>query len=83
VVGIIDESDLLGALITDGTERAFDRPVKEVMATRLETIPASAPIATLIALFRQGYVGIVMENGRFLGLVTPFDLINHFRIAPR
>jgi hypothetical protein len=28
-------------------------------------------------------VGIVMENGRFLGLVTPFDLINHFRIAPR
>jgi cystathionine beta-synthase len=83
VVGIIDESDLLGALITDGTEQAFDRPVKEVMATRLETISASAPIAELIALFRQGYVGIVMESGRFLGLVTPFDLINHFRIAPR
>jgi cystathionine beta-synthase len=83
VVGIIDESDLLGALITDETDRAFDRPVKEVMATRLETIPASAPIAELIALFRQGYVGIVMEDGRFLGLVTPFDLINHFRITPR
>jgi cystathionine beta-synthase len=83
VVGIIDESDLLGALITDVTERAFDRPVKEVMATRFETISASAAIAELIGLFRHGYVGIVMENGRFLGLVTPFDLINHFRITPR
>jgi cystathionine beta-synthase len=81
VVGIIDESDLLGALITD--ETAFDRPVRDVMATRLETISAGASIADLIALFRKGYVGIVMENDRFLGLVTPFDLINHFRISPR
>jgi cystathionine beta-synthase len=79
VVGIIDESDLLGAVVTDAA--AFDWPVKEVMASRLETIPASAPIAELIPLFRKGYVGIVMENGRFLGLATPFDLINHFRIS--
>jgi cystathionine beta-synthase len=83
VVGIIDESDLLGAVITDEAEQAFDRPVGDVMATRLETIPAGAPIAQLIPLFRKGYVGIVMENDRFLGLVTPFDLINHFRISPR
>jgi cystathionine beta-synthase len=85
VIGLIDESDLLGALLTDpdGSERAFARPAKDVMATRLETISADASIADLVPLFRRGYVAIVMDKDRFIGLVTPFDLINHFRIIPR
>jgi cystathionine beta-synthase len=83
IVGLVDESDLLSALLTeqDNASRAFDRPVKDVMVTRLETVSADAPIRDLVPLFRKDYVAIVMDDGRFLGLVTRIDLINHFRVS--
>jgi cystathionine beta-synthase len=82
IVGLVDESDLLGAVLTLG-DSAFDRPVKDVMVTRLETISADAPIRDLVPLFRKDYVAIVLDGDRFIGLVTRIDLINHFRIALR
>jgi cystathionine beta-synthase len=82
VVGLVDESDLLAALLTEDANKAFARPVKDVMVTRLETISADAPIADLIPLFRKDYVAIVMDGDQFLGLATRLDLINHFRIVP-
>ena len=83
VVGLVDESDVLAALITDtsGTNKAFERPVKDVMVTRLETISADAPIADLVPLFRKDYIAIVMDGDRFLGIATRLDLINYFRIT--
>jgi len=85
IVGLVDESDVLAALITDdaGVTHAFSRPVKDVMVTRLETISADAPIRDLVPLFRRDLVAIVMDGARFLGLATRIDLINYFRIAPR
>jgi cystathionine beta-synthase len=83
IVGLVDESDLLGALLTLGESRGFNRPVSEVMVTRLETISADAPIRDLVPLFKKDFVAIVMDDGTFLGLVTRIDLINHFRIAMR
>ena len=84
VVGLVDESDVLGALLTetDDVNTAFKRPVRDVMVTRLVTISADAPIADLVPLFRKDYVAIVMEGDAFLGLATRLDLINYFRITP-
>jgi cystathionine beta-synthase len=84
VLGLVDESDVLAALLTDagGANKAFARPVKEVMVTRLETVSAEAPIAELAPLFRKDYVAIVMDHGQFLGVATRLDLINYFRLAP-
>ena len=84
VIGLVDESDVLAALLTDsgGASRAFARPVKDVMVTRLETISADAPIAELVPLFRKDYIAIVMDGDQFLGVATRLDLINHFRITP-
>ncbi len=84
VVGLVDESDVLGALLTEPTDtsRVFARPVSDVMVTRLETISADAPIADLIPLFRKDYVAIVMDAGQFVGIATRLDLINYFRITP-
>jgi len=83
VVGLVDESDVLAALLTEGdTNKAFARPVKDVMVTRLETISAEAPVADLVPLFRKDYVAIVMDGDAFLGLATRLDLINYFRITP-
>jgi cystathionine beta-synthase len=83
VVGLVDESDVLAALLTaSGDPNAvFARPVKDVMVTRLETISADAPIADLVPLFRKDYIAIVMDGDRFLGVATRLDLINYFRIA--
>jgi len=81
IVGLVTESDLLGAVLTLGEEGAFDRPVKDIMVTDLETISANAPISDLVPLFRKDFVAIVMDGERFVGLVTRIDLINHFRIA--
>jgi cystathionine beta-synthase len=80
IVGLVDESDMLGAVL-EGTASAFDLPVKDVMVTRLETISADAPIRELIPLFRRDLVAIVMDGDRFLGIATRLDLVNYFRIA--
>jgi cystathionine beta-synthase len=80
IVGLVDESDMLGAAL-EGSDLAFDLPVKEVMVTRLETISADAPIRELVPLFRRGLVAIVMDGSRFLGIATRLDLINYFRIV--
>jgi cystathionine beta-synthase len=84
VVGLVDESDVLAAVLTDegGTGKAFARPVKDVMVTRIETISAAASIADLVPLFRKDYIAIVMDGDQFLGLATRLDLINYFRLAP-
>ena len=85
VVGLVEESDLLDALVGagEGMSQVFRTPVGEVMASRLETISADAPVADLLPLFRRGLVPLVMDGERFLGLVTRIDLINHFRIRDR
>ena len=84
VVGLVDESDVLAALLTEGDDagKAFALPVEEVMVTRLETISADASIADLVPLFRKDYIAIVMDGDQFLGVATRLDLINYFRITP-
>jgi cystathionine beta-synthase len=84
IVGLVDESDMLAALLTEegGSAKAFEHPVKDVMVTRLETISADAPIRDLAAMFRRDLVAIVMDKDRFLGIATRLDLVNYFRITP-
>jgi cystathionine beta-synthase len=84
VVGLVDESDVLAALLTDpgGANKAFALTVKDIMVTRLDTISADAPIADLVPLFRRDHIAIVMDKAEFLGVATRLDLINHFRITP-
>jgi cystathionine beta-synthase len=82
VVGLVDESDVLAALLTErDPNKVFVRPVKDFMVTRLDTISADAPIAGLVPLFRKDYVAIVMDGDQFLGVATRLDLINYFRIT--
>jgi len=80
-VGLLDETDLLQALLLGqaATGGGFGRTVGDVMIDALETVPADAAIETLIPLFERGLVAIVVEGDRFLGLVTRADLINHLR----
>jgi len=77
VIGIIDESDLLLAVQRDSTR--FDTPVRQAMVTKVETISPSAPLTDLQTIFAHDHVAVVEQDGRFLGLITKIDLLNHLR----
>jgi len=77
VVGIIDESDLLLAVFSNPAR--FDVEVRSAMSSAIETIPVGASLGALIPVFDKGYVAVVVDGERFLGLITRIDLLNHLR----
>jgi len=85
VVGLVDESDILDALVAKegAPQSVFDKPVRDVMVSRLQTIAADAPVRELLPLFAAGLVPVIMEGDAFIGLATRIDLINFFRIQPQ
>ncbi len=77
IVGMLDESDVL--LHVYGDEARFTDPVSAAMVSRLDKVDVRAPIEALLPVFDRGHVAIVMDGGRFLGLITRIDLLNHLR----
>ena len=78
VIGILDESDILLAVTSD--ENNFRKPVSDFMSTKLTTLQASSSKKTLMPIFANDMVAIVVdENDNYLGLITKIDLINHLR----
>ena len=77
VVGIIDESDLLLAVFSN-PER-FRVEVRSAMSAAIETVPVAASLGDLLPVFDKGYVAVVVDGERFLGLITRIDLLNHLR----
>jgi cystathionine beta-synthase len=77
VVGIIDESDLLMATLAN--PHWLSEPVQRVMSARVETVPPTAPLESLLPVFDRGHVVVVVDGAHFLGLITRIDLINHLR----
>jgi cystathionine beta-synthase len=77
LVGIVDESDLLLAVMEDG--QGFARTVRDVMSRQVQTLPPSAPVSALLPVFAAGMVGVVVDGDRFAGLITRIDLLNHLR----
>ncbi|HEY0369221.1 MAG TPA: CBS domain-containing protein, partial [Chthoniobacterales bacterium] len=77
VVGILDESDLLVKVHGDATQ--FRAPVRSAMTDKVETLAPSAKIEDVIAVFDRGYVVILMDGDKFLGLITRTDLLSYLR----
>jgi len=77
LTGIVDESDVLVAALA--SDRAFERPVRDVMTTKVETLPPDAPLAELVRVLGDGMVGVVVDHGALFGLVTRIDLVNYLR----
>jgi cystathionine beta-synthase len=77
VVGFIDESDLLLAT-GDDPARLRDR-VRDVMATRVRTVPVGTHVRELLPMFAAGLVPIVVDGDEVVGLVTRIDVLNWLR----
>ncbi len=78
VTGIVDESDVLLAVVREPAR--FAEPVSGVMSTKLETVSPDAPIEILLEIFERGHVPIVVAGGVFLGLITRIDVLNYLRL---
>ena len=77
IIGLLDEWDLLQAVTPNRDQ--FSRHVQDFMTTNLETLPPSADSSELLSLFERELVPIIVDNGRFLGLITKIDYLNHLR----
>jgi cystathionine beta-synthase len=77
-MGILDESDVLVKVHRDPSH--FNGLVKNAMTSRLETLSPKATIKDLLDVFDRGRVAIVMDDDKFLGLVTRSDLLSYLRL---
>jgi cystathionine beta-synthase len=77
LIGLLDESDLL--LNLHGKPERFRKPVKSAMIDGLEKIGLETSFSTVMDVFDRGHVAIVVEEERFLGLVTRTDVLAHLR----
>ena len=77
IVGIVDESDVL--LHVYGDEARFQDPVSTAMVSKLNILDVTAPMESLLPVFDRGHVAIVMDQARFIGLITRIDLLNYLR----
>jgi len=77
VVGLIDEWDLLMAVQDDPGK--FSLPVSSAMTQRLETVSLKTPLSALIDTFNKGHVALVIDQGKFYGLITRIDVLNYLR----
>ena len=77
VVGILDESDVLLALVHD--RECGAKPVKDFMTSRVETVRPTASVNDLMPIFRADRVAVVADERHFYGLITRIDLINYLR----
>lgn len=77
IVGLIDESDVLYAV--HGDEKRFTSNVEQYMSSRLKTISPKTPLEDLMPIFANGMVAIVVDNDKFVGLITRSDVINYLK----
>jgi len=57
----------------------FRDKVATAMTQRLETLDPGASLADLLAILNRDLVAIIIEDGRFFGLITRYDLLTYLR----
>jgi cystathionine beta-synthase len=72
--GMVHEVDLLDFLL-DGKHLAGE-PVARVMKPLVGVVALDTPLARLTDGFAQGHVGVVVEKGRVVGIVSKIDVID-------
>ena len=77
VAGILDESDILLAVHKDISN--YHKPARDYMTHNLVSVQPSASIEELTDILGRGLAGLLYCEGKFYGLITRVDLLNHLR----
>jgi cystathionine beta-synthase len=81
LVGIITESDLLSRLVQGSATLASS--VAEVMFRKVTTVHVNDDAGTLLDIFGQNLVGLVVDDGeRLVGILTKMDLVDQLTGSP-
>jgi cystathionine beta-synthase len=81
IIGIIDEWDIL--MSVHGEPDNFHLPVSSAMSSKIESITPDASFERLLHIFNEGYIALVMDGPRYLGLITQNDLLIHWQQIAR
>jgi cystathionine beta-synthase len=79
LVGLLDEEDLLVHVYRSGN---FEGTVADVMTRDVTVVDAGRNLTEVLAILERGMVAPVVRNGRFQGLITKIDVLNHLRLHP-
>jgi cystathionine beta-synthase len=79
LVGLLDEEDLLVHVYRTGN---FEGTVADVMTRDVTVVDAGRDLTEVLAILERGMVAPVVRNGRFQGLITKIDVLNHLRLHP-
>ncbi|GJQ20538.1 MAG: cystathionine beta-synthase [Bacteroidia bacterium] len=76
VVGSVDESDLMSAVIANPA--TFDAPVSTVMKPPFPSVGRDEPINHAIAFLSKKHPAVLVEDGKkVVGIVTRYDVIEY------
>ncbi len=78
LAGILDEEDLLHHVRV----RGFEGVAADVMTRDLRVVDASEDLDSVVKILERGMVAPVVSEGRFQGLITRIDVLNHLRLHP-
>jgi cystathionine beta-synthase len=81
LVGMLSESGLLGAMLSDPS--TAHKSAGALAEPTYDVVEPTSPISSLSDVVARGKVALVIESGRLLGVVTKFDLIEYLASANR
>ncbi len=77
LVGVVDEKTLLNRMTMGDKNSSMSGTVADVMREAAPVLPKDTPIETAAPLLQQGGAIMVVDEDKFLGVVTRVDMLNH------
>lgn len=77
VVGVIDQTDILRAVLTH--KNGFDDPVNDWMTKDLIINKPEDSLQDVVSLINQNKTALVCEGDKFVGLITAIDVLDHIK----
>jgi cystathionine beta-synthase len=76
LVGMVTEVDLLNYLVL-GDKHTPDEPIAEVVRADVATLGPDAPLESLMSVFVNRQVAVVVDDGRVVGILTKIDILDY------
>lgn len=76
LLGLVNEVDLLNHLVL-GDRGGPDDTITDLVRTDVATIGPEAPLESLMSVFVNRQVAVVMEDGRVSGILTKIDILDY------